>query len=596
MCGIVGYVAERPVAPDLIASLARLEYRGYDSAGLCLADPGFLVRKVVGRAADLDLSLLPGERGGACGIAHTRWATHGKPEARNAHPHTHAGIAVVHNGIIENHAELRAELRALGHEFLSDTDSEVVPHLIARARAAGLPARAALAEACSRLHGAFALGVVFADFPGRILVARRGSPLMVGQGETLAAIASDPLALAGTCGRFAALEDGDIAELGARDVRIFGADGGRVARVWQTMIADIDVDGLEDFAHHTRREIAEQPAALRRTLAALENIAVPARISAATRLIMVACGSSHYAASVARPAIERLAGIPCDLEIASEFRYRDPIVPQGAVAVLVSQSGETADTLAALDLFRARGVPVVAVVNVAHSAMARGADLLWPTSAGREQGVAATKSFTTQLAAMIRLAVALGEARGIKPASLRQALAELDRAAVAAREAEQLEPALADLAHRLAAENEALFVGRGASAALAAEASLKLKELSYIRAESYPAGELKHGPIALLREGSPALVLAQSDGLLPKTAASAEEMRARGAWVVALADEAGATAFRHAADRVVTLPGEGLAWLFAASVALQLIAYHAAVALARDVDRPRNLAKSVTVE
>ncbi len=596
MCGIVGYANIRPVAEDLIESLGRLEYRGYDSAGVCLAAPGFVIRKVAGRARDLNAALTASDHLSCVGIAHTRWATHGKPEARNAHPHAYNGVAVVHNGIIENHAALRATLAGAGHVFLSETDSEVVPHLIAQARAAGDTPVQALRHVTAQLHGAYALAVMFVDLPGIILVARKGSPVMVGCGDNIGAVASDPLAMAGICSRFAALEDGDIAEISARQVHIIDASGVPVRRPWCDTADDIGTTDIGHFEHHTRREIAEQPQALRRTLAALENIAVPAAIAASSRLVMIACGSSYYAAAIARPVIEKLTGIPCDLEIASEYRYRDPIIPPGSTIVLVSQSGETADTLAAMALVKSRAAPIIAVVNVAHSAMARGADLLWPTSAGREQGVAATKSFTAQLAALMRLGVAIAEANATCPHIRQDVMAGLNGAARAAFDAEQLEPAIAELARVIAYENEALFIGRGAYAALAGEAALKLKELSYIRADSYAAGELKHGPIALLRLDSPAIVFAPNDTLIAKTIVSAEEMRARGAHVMAITDMAGAQAFAGVADTIIALPGEGVAHIFAAAVAQQLLAYHAALALQCDVDHPRNLAKSVTVE
>ncbi len=596
MCGIVGMVNTGSVATDLITALGRLEYRGYDSAGIALAGNGLVVHKTVGRTDGLFARLGSRDEAFKTGIAHTRWATHGKPEERNAHPHVHEGVAVVHNGIIENYLALRAGLQATGHRFLSDTDSEVVPHLVADARRAGAGPVDAVRTACRQLHGAYAIAVLFDDLPDCIVVARQGSPVMIGAGPGIGAVASDPLALSGFCGRYAALEDGDIAEITVDGARVFDAGGCLAVRDWQPMIEDDTAATLDHFAHHTRREIAEQPAALRRTEAALVGRVLPAEIAAAQRLVIVACGSSLYAAATARGWIEQLAGLPCDIEIASEFRYRNAPIAAGSLAVLVSQSGETADTLAALTLFKDRGIPVVAVVNVLHSTLARAADLVWPTAAGREQGVAATKSFTTQLAALLRLGLAFAEVRGADAALRHEVAAGLAEAPSVCTETEEMEPILAELANDIAAEREVLFIGRREGAAIAAEAALKIKELSYIRADAYAAGELKHGPIALVRPGSLVVVFASGDALLPKTVSNAEEVRARGARVIAMTDADGAPVFQPAADHMLVLPGRGVSAVFAQAVAQQLLAYHTALALGCDVDRPRNLAKSVTVE
>ena len=596
MCGIVGMVGTQPVARDLIAGLGQLEYRGYDSAGIALAGPGFVVRKVVGCASDLAAALRLDETAGRAGIAHTRWATHGKPEQRNAHPHVYQGVAVVHNGIIENHGKLREKLEASGHEFLSATDSEVVPHLIAEARARGLAHFDAIKQSCDLLHGAYAIAVLFADKPDHIFVARQGSPVLIGARSGVAAVASDTIALAGLCLRYTSLEDGDMAILTADAVRIFDGNGQVASRTWELVLDREQSAELDRFEHHTRREIAEQPVAVRSTDSLLRGKALPDGLAAAQRLIVVACGSSLYAAATARGWMEKLTGLPVDIEIASEYRYREAPIQAGSVAVLVSQSGETADSLACLPLFRARGVPVIGVVNVAQSSIARASDLLWPTTAGRELGVAATKSFTAQLVALLRLGIAFSEARDCDADLRAQVAAGLTSAAMVCAETEELEPALAELACWVAGENEALFIGRGAGAAVAGEAALKLKELSYIRAEAYAAGELKHGPIALIRQGSPVLVFAGSDALVAKTVSNAEEVRARGARVVAFTDADGAAAFAGVADTVLALPGRGVAHMFAQAVALQLLSYHAALALGRNVDRPRNLAKSVTVE
>ena len=594
MCGIVGLVNGHAVAEDLVTALGRLEYRGYDSAGLAVAGPGFAVRKVVGRAAALGAEL-DASFAGRAGIAHTRWATHGRPEARNAHPHLWDGVAVVHNGIIENHAALRAELVAEGHAFASDTDSEVIPHLIAAARTRGAAPVAAVQESCAALHGAYAIAVLFEDAPDRVVVARQGSPVMVARGAGASAVASDPAALAGFCEEYAALEDGDIAELSGAQVRIADRDGRAALRDWQALTAAEDAAEAGAFGSRTRAEIAATPDALRRTNAALSGRKLPGNVAAAERLVMVACGSSLYAAATARSWIERLTGVPCDLEIASEYRTRAAPIVRGTVAVLVSQSGETADTLAVQAYFRERGVPVVAVVNVAHSQMARTADLFWPTKAGRELGVAATKSFSCQLLALVRFGPALAQARdSAAPAALAEVERELSALPAVCAAAERLEPQIAAIARRIAASSEATFIGRGPAAWMAAEGALKLKELSYVRADAYAAGELKHGPIALIHDRSPVIVCGGAQD--EKTLSNAEEVRARGAEVIALVEESEAARFAPVAHEVVALPGSGIGLVFAQAVALQLLAVHTAEALGRDVDRPRNLAKSVTVE
>ena len=472
MCGIVGLVNGHAVGADLVTALERLEYRGYDSAGLAVAGPGFAVQKVAGRAAGLKAGL-DGRFNGMAGIAHTRWATHGRAEARNAHPHVYDGVAVVHNGIIENHAELRSGLIACGHQFASETDSEVIPHLIAAARARGFAPSAAVREACNELHGAYAIAVLFEDAPEHLVVARQGSPVMVARGKDAAAVASDPTALIGFCDEFTALEDGDIAELGRDEVTINDSTGHLALRDWQKVMAAEEGTSTEGFHTFTRAEIAAQPIALLRTSEALENLTLPAEIASADRIVVVACGSSLYAATTARSWIEELSGVPCDLEIASEYRIRNAPIGRNTVAVLVSQSGETADTLAVQTMFRAKGVKVVAVVNVPHSQMARDADLVWPTRAGREMGVAATKSFTCQMLALVRFGLALGTANGNVTAEARAHIEmEIEALPELCTEAELLEPQLKAIAQRIAHEHEALFIGRGPGAAIAPEGAL----------------------------------------------------------------------------------------------------------------------------
>ena len=592
MCGIVGLVGRQPVATDLVAALERLEYRGYDSAGVALTGDAIFLHRTIGRARDLSLGINAAGPTGCAGIGHTRWATHGRPELRNAHPHAFGNVAVVHNGVIENHAALRARLTARGHSFASDTDSVVIPHLLADALMAGAEPREALANTCRQLEGSFAIAALVREAPGRLFVARHGSPLVVAEGAGMRAIASDPTALAGLPLRYAPIEDGEVLELDAEALLTEARDD----RHWQAVMAGRSTNGNRAFRTDTRCEIAEQPDSLRATAAALAGRELPAALRRATRLVVVACGSSLLAAGTARAAMEKATGLAVDLEVASEYRDRTVAPVSGTAALLVSQSGETADTIATMERLRAAGCPIVGVVNVPHSAIGRQADAVWPTTAGQELGVAATKTFTAQLMALTILGMRLGEARGtLTPdygAALRAAIAAAPGVAGAAAAAE---PACIGVAARMVRESDALFIGRGAGAFLAAEAALKLKELSYLRAEGIAAGELKRGPIALIREGTPVVAIAPGGAGMPKLLANMNAVRARGAWVVALTDAAGACA--EAADEVVILPGETEeAAPFAAAVALQLIAFHAALILGRDVDRPRNVAKSVTVE
>jgi glucosamine--fructose-6-phosphate aminotransferase (isomerizing) len=585
-----------PVAADLVAALSRMEYRGYDSAGVAVSGDSLAVRKVVGPASGLRRGL-----DGACearaGVAHTRWATHGRPDVRNAHPHVHGGVAVVHNGIIENHHALRDELSGEGLGFLSDTDSEVVPHLMARAIRRGASPLAALVETCGRLEGAYALAVVVEGLEEVVLIARRGAPLVVGRGDDRHAVASDASSLGGFCTEFMPLADGDIGMIEASGLTLVDREDGRPSGTWFPLANHHGEIGSHGFAHYTRKEIAEQPSAIRRTDAVLAGRGVPPALATASRMLLVGCGSSLYAAATARPFLERMTGLACDIEVASEFRYRGAIVAPGTAAVLVSQSGETADTMASLESLTAAGVPTVAVVNVPESSIARGADLVWGTSAGHEIGVAATKTFTSQLVAFLRLGLAVAEARGLGDLeACVEVRAGLEAAPEVCAAAEGLEPRIEALASRFAAEGEALFIGRGWGASVAGEAALKLKELSYLRADAYPAGELKHGPIALVREGSPVVVHVPSDALTAKTMSNAEEVRARGAYVIAMTDRAASAEVSQSAEEVLVVPGEGVAAIFGHVVAVQLLAYHVSLLLGRDPDRPRNLAKSVCVE
>jgi glucosamine--fructose-6-phosphate aminotransferase (isomerizing) len=596
MCGIVGMVNGHPVARDIVAALGRLEYRGYDSAGIAVAGPGFDLRKVVGGISVLMDSIGNGFAGQA-GIGHTRWATHGRTETRNAHPHVWDGVAVVHNGIIENWRSLRDGMLARGESFESETDSEVIPHLIAAARASGAAPLAAVRGACAELQGDFAIAVLFEDAPDRVIVARQGSPLMVARGTNTSAVASDPAALAALCNDYAALEDGDLAELSADCVTIYDSDGCPTNRYWRK-VEGAEQDGLaRAYGSFTRAEIAAQPAALRQTDVRLRDLVIPPPVGDAERLVLIGCGSSLHAAAAARPWLECLIGIPCDVEAGSEYRTREAPLSRGTAGVLVSQSGETADMLGVMHMLKARNVPVVSVVNVLHSQMAREADLLWPTEAGREQGMGATKSFTCQVLALIRFGLALGLHRGSVTLDTMIAV-ERELAAVASvcTRAEALEAQFEAIAERLIRFGETLFIGRGSAAAIAAEGALKLKELPGLNAEACAAGEMKHGPLGMVREDSPVIVCAGAGQYADKTLVNAEEVRARGGYVIALVDDATAAAFAPVADELVVLPGAGLGTLFAQAVAIQLIAVHAAILLNHPVDRPRGAAKSVTVE
>ncbi len=596
MCGIVGLVNGHPVARDIVTALGRLQYRGYDSGGIAVAGPGFDLRKVVGGISLLMDSIGNGFAGQA-GIGHTRWATRGHAETRNAHPHIWNGVAVVHNGIIENYRSLRDAMLARGETFDSETDSEVIPHLIAAARAAGAAPLDAVRCACAELQGDYAIAVLFEDAPDRIVVTRQGSPLMVARAARTSAVASDPAALAGLCEDFAALEDGDLAELTTGGVTIYDSDGCPTSRYWRKV--DVaEEDGLAcAYGSFTRAEIATQPAALRQTDVRLRDLAIPPSVADAERLVLIGCGSSLHAAAAARPWLECLTCIPCDVEAASEYLTREAPLSHCTAGVLVSQSGETGDMLGVMAMLKARRVPLVSVANVQHSALARGADLLWPTEAGREQGAGATKSFTCQVLALIRFGLALGLHRGSVTLETMIAV-ERELAAVASvcTRAEAMEAQFEAIAERLIRFGETLFIGRGSAAAIAAEGALKLKELPGLRAEACAAGELQHGPFGMVREDTPVIVCAGAGQHADKTLANAGDVRARGGYVLVLADDAPAAAFAPVADDLVVLPGAGLGTLFAQAVAIQLIAVHAAILLNQPVDRVRGRGKSVAAE
>ncbi|MBI4184042.1 MAG: glutamine--fructose-6-phosphate transaminase (isomerizing) [Proteobacteria bacterium] len=607
MCGIIGIVGQGDVALRLLDGLARLEYRGYDSAGIATLVNGRIERRrAEGKLTNLARVLSAEPLAGRIGIGHTRWATHGAPSETNAHPHASARVALVHNGIIENFRELRAELEAQGHRFASETDSEAVVHLVTQYLAEGLAPRAATARALKRLEGAFALGLIFAGEHDLLIAARRGSPLAIGFGAGEMFIASDAMALAPFTNRVLYLCEGDWAEVTSAGALVFDAEDRPVNREVKETALTGAVIGKGNYRHFMLKEIYEQPAVIGDTLHAHLNPAtqtialpeLPFDLARIPKVTLVACGTSYYAALVARYWIEGLARIPVEVDLASEFRYRNAVLPEGGVALFVSQSGETADTLAALRSARAGGQRVLSLVNVEESTMARESDAVLRTLAGPEIGVASTKAFTTQLTVLACFAVALARARGAiahaREAELSVALAE-----VPARAAEALthDKALRRLAGKVALARDVLYLGRGTSYPIALEGALKLKEISYIHAEGYAAGEMKHGPIALIDDGVPVIVIAPGDALFDKTASNIEEVAARGGRVIVFSDAAGLAALGGAAKTAIELPAvDPFVAPILYAIPVQLLAYHAAVIKGTDVDRPRNLAKSVTVE
>ncbi|WP_270936410.1 glutamine--fructose-6-phosphate transaminase (isomerizing) [Falsiroseomonas oryzae] len=607
MCGIVGVVGRGEAAPLLLDALRRLEYRGYDSAGIAtLVGGGIDRRRAEGKLGNLAGVLERNALPGTTGIGHTRWATHGAPTERNAHPHATTRVAVVHNGIIENHAELRTELESQGALFETETDTETFVRLLDRLLADGLEPVAAFGAALKRVHGAFALAAVFAGHPRLLLGARQGAPLAVGFGEGEMFLGSDALALAPLTRRIAYLEEGDWVVVTEEGARFFDVDGAAVERtVVQTAVSGAVV-GKGNYRHFMEKELHEHPAVLGDTLRQYldprsQEVRLPrlpfdpARVP---RLTLTACGSAFLAAHVGRYWIEGLARIPCDADVASELRYRDPPLPDGGAAILVSQSGETADTMAALKLLKAGGQQVLSIVNVPESTMARASDAALLTVAGPEVGVASTKAFTAQLAVLACLAIGFARARGKmtpqEEARLTQALV-----AVPGHAAEVLEQdaRIRELAAEVAKARDVLFLGRGSLYPIALEGALKLKEISYIHAEGYAAGEMKHGPIALIDSNVPVIALCPSGPLFEKTASNLQEAAARGGRIMAFTDAAGAAALGRFAEHVVVLPdADPFAAPILYTIPVQLLAYHVAVLKGTDVDQPRNLAKSVTVE
>ena len=610
MCGIVGAVAERDVVPILLEGLRRLEYRGYDSAGLAVLDAaGALCRhRAVGKVAALEAAQSSEPHSGTLGVAHTRWATHGAPSEANAHPHVARDeVAIVHNGIIENHEALRERLTGAGYAFASETDTEAVVNALHERLATGEDLLAATRTVVAGLDGAYALGVIARHDPHRLIAARRGSPLVIGIGIGEHFIASDVAALLPVTREFIYLEEGDIAELSRESVRILDADGNRVERPVRATELSADAAERGAFRHFMAKEIHEQPRAIAETLegrVAGEHILPEALgpeatriLAAAQRVQIVACGTSYHAGLVARYWFESIAGLPCDVEVASEFRYRRHVVPAGSVFITLSQSGETADTLAALREARQLGyLATLAICNVPESSLVRESDLVMMTRAGPEIGVASTKAFTTQLTALLLSVIATGRLHGLarsEEARLVGALRALPRQIESVL---ALEPAIEAVAEQFVDKHHSLFLGRGTQYPIAMEGALKLKEISYIHAEAYPAGELKHGPLALVDAEMPVVTVAPNDDLVEKLKSNLQEVRARGGRLTVFADAAAAPAAGDGCE-VMTLPAvdEAVAPLLY-TVPLQLLAYHVAVLKGTDVDQPRNLAKSVTVE
>ena len=596
------------MTPLLIDGLKRLEYRGYDSAGVAtLVDGKIERRRAKGKIVNLEKKIAENPLTGTIGIGHTRWATHGVPNEANAHPHATKHVAVVHNGIIENYRELRDELKELGHVFESETDTEVVVHLISQKIEEGLSAEEAVKQSLKRLKGAFALAIVFAGRNDIIIGARKGSPLAVGFGEGEMFLGSDALALAPLTQKIMYLEDGDWVVLTHSSATVYDENGGEVKRPVVQSAASGAMIGKGGYRHFMLKEIYEQPQVIGDTLNTMINQDmdtitlpnVPFDLKEMTRLTIVACGTSYYAGLVGKYWIESIARVPVDIDVASEFRYRRPVMEKGGVALFISQSGETADTLAALRYCKEQGQKIVSIVNVPTSTMARESDCVLKTLAGPEIGVASTKAFTTQLTLLACFAIALGRAKG---ALSRSEESRLSRALVEvpSRAAEVLnnDQAIEKIAQNLMVPaHDVLYLGRGSSYPIALEGALKLKEISYIHAEGYAAGEMKHGPIALIDEGVPVVVVAPTDELFDKTISNMQEVLARGGKVVFFGDKDGVGTVKDRSAAAIVLPTvDPFVAPILYAIPVQLLAYHTAVAKGTDVDQPRNLAKSVTVE
>lgn len=608
MCGIVGILGKEAVALPLVDALRRLEYRGYDSAGIATLEDGAITRRrAEGKLRNLESKLDRDPLAGMIGIGHTRWATHGRPTEENAHPHATARVAVVHNGIIENFRELREELSAEGARFRSETDTEVVAHLVNRELDRGLPPIEAVHASLKRLRGAFSLGFLFAGQDDLLIGARLGSPLAIGYGEGEMFLGSDAIALAPFTNTIAYLEDGDSVALTRGSATIFDASFKRVHRPIQKSQASATIVNKGNHRHFMAKEIHEQPEVVSHTLTSFidmvgETIRLPENLpfdwAALHRVTISACGTASFAGMIAKYWFERYARLPVEVDIASEFRYREAPLDRGGLSIFVSQSGETADTLAALRYCKEQGQHTLAVVNVPTSTIAREASVMVRTLAGPEIGVASTKAFTCQLAALAGLAIGAGKARGVLSAEeeseLVHALIEAPRLMA---EALRLEHEIETFSRDLAKAKDVLYLGRGTSFPLSLEGALKLKEISYIHAEGYAAGELKHGPIALIDETMPVVVIAPFDTIFEKTVSNMQEVAARGGRIILMTDEAGAAAAAMTTLKTIILPSmPTILTPLVYSIPIQLLAYHTAVIIGTDVDQPRNLAKSVTVE
>jgi glucosamine--fructose-6-phosphate aminotransferase (isomerizing) len=607
MCGIIGIIGKDQVADRLVEGLRRMEYRGYDSAGVCTVQDGQLIRRrAEGKLGNLVKELAGNPAPGIVGIAHTRWATHGAPTTSNAHPHATAEVALVHNGIIENFKPLREALTARGRRFESDTDTEVVAHLLSEQVEAGRSPQEAVQAVLPQLRGAFALAIAFRQHPDLLIGARLGSPLVVGYGDGETYLGSDALALAPLTQKIAYLDEGDWVVITRDGAQIFDHENNVVEREVTTSGLTAATIEKGNYRHFMQKEIFEQPTVVAQTLSSYirpleQTVALPQMdfdLSKIDRITIVACGTSYYAGMVAKYWFEQFARVPVDIDVASEFRYRDPVLQPGGLALFISQSGETADTLAALRHCKANGQTIAVVVNVPTSSMAREADLLLPTHAGPEIGVASTKAFTCQLAVLAALAAHLALKKGkLSAGEERDIVKHLIEAPAALNAALSHDEEIAAMAHLVAPARDVLYLGRGPDYPLALEGALKLKEISYIHAEGYASGEMKHGPIALIDEAVPVIVLAPSGPLFEKTVSNMQEVMARGGKVVLISDAEGLAEAGNGCMATIEMPKvHPLIAPLVYAVPVQLLAYHVAVAKGTDVDQPRNLAKSVTVE
>jgi len=607
MCGIIGIVGKDAVSDRLVDGLKRMEYRGYDSAGVCTVHDGQLIRRrAEGKLVNLVNVLKDDDAPGNIGIAHTRWATHGAPTTSNAHPHATGEVALVHNGIIENFKPLREELSARGRSFESETDTEVVAHLVSEQVEAGKSPEDAVKAVLPQLRGAFALAIAFKSNPDLLIGARLGSPLVVGYGEGETYLGSDALALAPLTQKIAYLEEGDWVVVTTDGAQIYDEQNNPVEREVTTSGVSAATIEKGQYRHYMQKEIFEQPTVVAQTLSSYirpleQQVALPQMdfdLKDIQRITIVACGTSYYAAMVAKYWFETFARVPVDLDVASEFRYREPVLEPGGLALFISQSGETADTLAALRHCKENDQKIGVVVNVPTSSMAREADLLLPTHAGPEIGVASTKAFTCQLAVLAALAAHLAVLKGkMTRDEEREIVAHLTETPAALNAALEHDQDIANMAHLIAPARDVLYLGRGPDYPLALEGALKLKEISYIHAEGYASGEMKHGPIALIDEAVPVIVLAPSGPLFEKTVSNMQEVRARGGKVVLISDAEGLAEAGEGCMATIEMPKvHPLIAPLVYAVPVQLLAYHVAVAKGTDVDQPRNLAKSVTVE